>query len=110
VNSIPLQLQTEFETLLRNRSVPTGLHSFYGKWLRFYLDFCQKYRFPETERKSLDYFLLKLQEKKQTDVQQQQASHAITFYYELVKCRDSNSDDPPFTPGSNCSKDGYRRI
>ncbi len=98
MNSIPLQLQTEFETFLRNRSVPTGLHSFYGKWLRFYLDFCQKYRFPETERKSLDYFLLKLQEKKQTDVQQQQASHAITFYYELVKCRDTNSDEPPLPP------------
>ena len=59
MDSIPLQLQTEFETLLRNRSVPTGLHPLYKKWLRFYLDFCQKYRFPETERKSLDHFLWK---------------------------------------------------
>jgi hypothetical protein len=66
-------------------SVPTDLHSFYRKWLRFYLDFCQKYRFPETERKSLDHFLLKLQEKKQTDVQRQQAAHAIMLFYEIVK-------------------------
>jgi hypothetical protein len=43
--SIPLQLQAEFETLLRNRPVPTGLHPHYKKWLRFYLDFCQKYRY-----------------------------------------------------------------
>jgi len=80
MNSIPLQLQTEFETLLRSRSVPTGLYPFYRKWLRFFLDFCQKYRFPETERKSQDYFLRKLQGKKQINVQQQQqASHAITI-------------------------------
>ena len=95
MNSIPLQLQTEFEAFLRNRSIPTGLHPFYRKWLRFYLDFCRKYRFPETERKSLDYFLLKLQGKKQNDVQQQQASHAITIYYELVKCYDTSMSEPP---------------
>ena len=63
MNSIPLQLQTEFEAFLRNRSIPTGLHPFYRKWLRFYLDFCRKYRFPETERKSLYYFLLNCREK-----------------------------------------------
>jgi hypothetical protein len=47
--------------------------------LRFYLGVCQKYRFPETERKSLDYFPRKSQGKKQTSVQQQQASHAVQF-------------------------------
>jgi hypothetical protein len=56
--------------------------------------FCQKYRFPYTERKSLDHFLQKLHEKKQTDVQQQQASHAIMIYYELVKYRDASSEKP----------------
>lgn len=59
------------------------------------LDSCRKYRFPETERKSLNYFLLKLQGKKQNDVQQQQASHAITIYYELVKCYDTSMSEPP---------------
>jgi len=68
MDNIPLQLQAEFGTLLRNRSVPTGLHPHYKKWLRFYLDFCQKYRFSETDQKSLDHFLIKLQEKKQTDM------------------------------------------
>ena len=67
MDSIPLQLQAEFETLLRNRSVPAGEHPQYKKWLRFYLDFCRKYRFSEAERKSLEHFLRKLQEKKQTE-------------------------------------------
>jgi len=72
MDSIPLQLRTD-GTILRNWSVPSGLHPPYIKWLRFYLNFCQKYRFPDTERKSLDHFLQKLHEKKQTDVQQQQS-------------------------------------
>lgn len=91
MDSIPLQLQTEYETLLKNRSVPTGLYPRYRKWLRFYLDFCRKYRFPETEQKSLEHFLQKLQEKMQTDMQQQQASHAIMLYYELIEKQDSTS-------------------
>jgi len=56
MDSIPFQLQTD-GALLRNRSVPTGLHPLYKKWFRFYLDFCQQYRFPENDRKSLDQFL-----------------------------------------------------
>jgi integron integrase len=85
MDSIPLQLQAEYEALLRNRLVPTGLHPLYKKWLRFYLDFCRKYRFSETERISLEHFLQKLQEKNQTDLQQQQASHAIMLFYEIDK-------------------------
>jgi integron integrase len=98
VNSIPLQLQTEFEIILKNRSVPAALHPLYRKWLRFYLDFCVKYRFPETERKSLDHFLHKLQEKKQTDAQQQQASHAIMLYYDLVGFQDDRSEKSSLSP------------
>jgi len=56
MDSIPFQLQAD-GALLRNRSVPTGLYPLYKKWLRFYPDFCRKYQFPETERKSLDHFL-----------------------------------------------------
>ena len=97
MDSIPLHLQTAFETILRNRSVPAGLHLLFKKWLRFYLDFCRKYHFPEIERKSLDHFLRKLKEKKQTDVQQQQASDAIQLYYELVKSPDANRDKPPLS-------------
>ncbi len=63
MDSIPIQLQTDFEVFLRNRSVQTSLHPLYKKWLRFYLDFCQKYHFSETERNSLDHFLRKLQKK-----------------------------------------------
>lgn len=43
---------------------------------------------------SLAHFLHKLEEKKQTKAQQQQASHAITLYYELLQSMGSQSDGP----------------
>ena len=52
------------------------------KWLRLYLDFCQKYKFNQAYKESLAHFLNKLREKNQTDQQQEQASDAISMYYE----------------------------
>jgi len=36
----------------------------YRKWLRYYLDFCQKYGFRQSDTKSLPHFIKKLKEKK----------------------------------------------
>ena len=60
---IPPQLQAEFENRLRRRSVPKENHGLYRKWLRYYLDFCEKYKLPARQKESLPGFLRKLQEK-----------------------------------------------
>ena len=91
---IPSALQTQFETCLRNTTMPKHVQAAYTKWLRYYLDFCQRYHFPHAQKESLPRFLHKLQEKKQTKAQQQQASHAVSLYYELMRFRDSHSDVP----------------
>ena len=75
--AIPSALQAQFEEHLGNKRVPTGLHGMYKKWLRYYLDFCQKYHCPAAHKQSLPKFIQKLQEKKQTKVQQEQAMTAI---------------------------------
>ena len=36
--------------------VPKEKHYSYLKWLRFYLDFCSKYRFAPYEKSSLSHF------------------------------------------------------
>jgi hypothetical protein len=92
--NIPSALQTQFETCLRNTTMPKHEQAASTKWLRYYLDFCQKYYFPHAQRESLPHFLHKLQEKKQTKAQQQQASHAISLYYELVHDRGSHPEIP----------------
>jgi hypothetical protein len=77
----PSVLQAQFEEYLRNKPVPTRIHGEYKEWLRYYLDFCEKYRFSPERNESLPRFIRKLQEKKQTDEQRRPAVKAITLYY-----------------------------
>ena len=82
---VPAALLARFEACLIAREIPKGSHMYYKKWLRFYLDFCAKYQFEPNNRESLAAFLQKLRDKKQTEMQQQQASHAVTLYYDLFQ-------------------------
>ena len=82
---IPPQLQAEFENRLRRRSVPKENHGLYKKWLRYYLDFCEKYNLPVRQKDSLPGFLRKLQEKRQTTDQQEQAASAIALLFEILE-------------------------
>ena len=84
MRTIPSALLEQFEAVLRGNAVPNNALVSYKKWLRYYLDFCRKYQFSEAKRESLGQFLRKLEEKRQTKAQQQEASHAITLYYKLI--------------------------
>ena len=74
-----------FREMLKKRAVPSELHQYYYKWLRYYLDYCAKYHLPEKSSRSLTQFLLKLKEKKQTEEQQKQAGHAVSLYLDMEK-------------------------
>ena len=82
---VPPQLETQFEDRLRRNAVPKMAHGSYKKWLRYYLDFCEKYHFPAQHRESLPEFLGKLEEKRQSKAQQEQAASAIGFFYEIYE-------------------------
>jgi hypothetical protein len=62
---VPSAVQASYMVHLKNSMVPDNTRSYYLKWLRYYLDFCEKYRFPPWDRESVAHFLRKLQEKKQ---------------------------------------------
>jgi hypothetical protein len=95
LRSISPSLQTSFIAHLKEEMVPGNTHPFYVKWLSYYLDFCEKYRCPPEQRTSLREFLLELKAKNQSSVQQQEASHAISLYYELLQ--------PQVAVGVTCS-------
>jgi hypothetical protein len=80
---IPPALRTRFLESV-GQVVPGNLKGAYLKWLRYYWDFCHKYHFSHEHRESLPHFLKKLQEKRQTQTQQEQAAYAISLYYELL--------------------------
>jgi len=81
--NIPPEILRDFVALLEERGVPSAQHSYYKKWLRYYLDFCDKYRLQGASSKILPQFLSELREKKQTEAQQKQAAHAVSLYLDL---------------------------
>jgi hypothetical protein len=52
----------------------------YRKWLRFYLDFCSKYRHPPDSKGSLPRFLSKLASKNQSAERQARARSVGSYY------------------------------
>ena len=65
------------------------------KWLRYYLDFCMKYRHPPRDPDSLEPFLQKLASKNQSVDYQEQAARCVSVYYEVVKNWDAVHAGPP---------------
>lgn len=54
-------------------------------WLRFYLDFCAKYRYPPRDPDSVGPFLQKLSSKGQSPERQRDAAAGVALYHELMK-------------------------
>ena len=67
--AIPSALRAPFEERLLEKAIPKKTHWSYIKWVRYYLDFCEKYDFPDATKESLAPFLRKLKEKNQTKEQ-----------------------------------------
>jgi integron integrase len=83
MKQIPQPTKVRYDALLDQHHIPKKFHPYYLKWLRYYLDFCRKYHFKESDKKSLPHFIKKLKAKKQTDQQQNQAVNAISLFHEL---------------------------
>jgi len=52
-------LNAQFNALLVKNKIAQKFHTHYLKWLRYYLDFCQRYRFSESNSQSLPNFIRK---------------------------------------------------
>ncbi|HEY5812062.1 MAG TPA: hypothetical protein VIT23_05370, partial [Terrimicrobiaceae bacterium] len=66
-----------FDRRLEGAAISEPERSDYRKWVRFYLDFCDKYGHAPRSGSSLRPFLAKLASKNQSTAQQQQASRAV---------------------------------
>lgn len=59
---------TAYESRMAKAAVPEGERRAYLRWVRFYLDFCQKYGHLPREAQSIDPFLAKLASKGQSEM------------------------------------------
>ena len=60
MQAIPSALQARFEGHLRSKAIQDPLLWSYRKWLRYYLDYCEKYHFSSRDQNSLPRFIEKL--------------------------------------------------
>lgn len=81
MQKLPDELSQKFTQILLDRKLPKPEQYFCTKWLRYYWDFCHKYHHSPFVSTSLPLFLGKLQEKKQSVQQQNQAKFAIGLLY-----------------------------
>jgi integron integrase len=70
---------------LGGRGVKSELLSDYLKWLRFFLDFCEKYKVEGDESVRWRQFNDKLKNKGQSENLRRQAHHAVTLYFTMLK-------------------------
>ncbi|MFH1999243.1 MAG: integron integrase, partial [Planctomycetota bacterium] len=80
---IPPQIALLYDALLSKRAVPRKDLFSYKKWLRYYLDFCHKYKHDRWSKNSLPLFINKLRDKRQTDFLLKQAFQAVSLFYEI---------------------------
>jgi hypothetical protein len=69
--------------------------------LKYYLDYCHKYRFDYLNPGGLPNFLNKLKEKKQTEIQQKQANEPIGLFCELIQQKPDLKDMLSFVNQKN---------
>jgi len=83
MKNIPTDLENSFKTLLDQEYVSRQSQIEYQQWFRYYLYFCLKYNFDQSEPDSLAHFIDKAKNKNQTAQQQSHATQAIQLYYRL---------------------------
>lgn len=90
---LPDQLKIQYRELLATRGVKVELLGEYFKWLRFFLDFCEKYKIEGGDADRLRRFIQKLKEKNQSEDQRRRAYHAVSLYFEML-APDNSSEKP----------------
>jgi hypothetical protein len=81
---ITQDLLISYNRELGYKNIPAKEQQHYVKWLRYYLDFCNKYKFNPADVGSIPHFIEKLHSKRQSGFQKQQAQNAIKIYFELI--------------------------
>ena len=68
-----------YDVHLVQKEILQKFRFYYRKWLRYYLDFCQKYNFKQSDKESLSHFI-----KKKNQTKQQKNRHFMLFQYILI--------------------------
>ena len=87
--TIPDRLWQKYERYLALAELSDIDSRAYKKWLRFYLDFCHKYKHEYAAPAIIEPFLEKLKSKSQRPWQREQAMSAVRIYQRMVRDADA---------------------
>jgi len=76
-------IQDRFERQMESSAVEPRHRFGFRKWLRYYIDFCDKYKLPAADPASCPIFLKKLASKRHSAWQQRQAAEAVSLFRQL---------------------------
>jgi DNA replicative helicase MCM subunit Mcm2 (Cdc46/Mcm family) len=82
--NLPDKLSAAYNSFMAQKGIPANQQTYFRKWLRYYIDFCRKYRHDYDEKSSLAAFLTKRKEKQH----RKQAQGAIELYYRMLERRE----------------------
>lgn len=91
MKKIPDNIYKQYVPFLKQKEILSNQIPSYLKWLRYYLDFCNKYSHDTSLSNSLSHFIQKLKQKNQSEKQIEQAKDAIDLFYKLGEFHNSNS-------------------
>jgi hypothetical protein len=91
---IPRELLRSYNEILGRKTVEQNRRPHYLRWLRFYLDFCAKYRCSPRSGSSIPRLVAKLEQKNQEEWKRKQTEAALGLCLELVGAEGSEHDEP----------------
>jgi hypothetical protein len=76
---IPDKTKKPFIDSLKQQGISNNEFPSFLKWLRYYMDFCNKYTYNHSDSNNLSHFIQKLRQKNQSEKQIIQAKSAPFF-------------------------------
>ncbi len=110
---VPIPILNNYSILLKLKEIPLSRTAYYQKWLRYYYDFCASHHSIHSKSELVKLFLEKLRSKKQSELQCQQAAHAVLLYFEMnspAMAMQSSSSGPQCRQVNDSSTAGSKLI
>jgi integron integrase len=82
---LPLHLISQYRTFCARRGVPEGAIADHMKWVRYFLDYCEKYQVSGDEAERTRLFLEKLLQKGQSEDKRRQAAWSVALYFAMIR-------------------------
>lgn len=95
---LSLHLYRQYRSFCADKGVNDREFPDYLKWVRYFLDYCEKYQIAGNDAERTGLYLDKLRQKGQTEERRQQAMMAVSYYLDMVRNGSGRHDSKQQVP------------